>query len=221
MFETLKIVLPSRRELDFYKIAFFEFGGETHQQIIKKSMDFEMQSWDISLTSCLENACFFRVRFFINLEWILEGVWEVLGRLGGGKRVWKLAQMAIQAEIRFFSSSGRVLKELWGGLWEGFGRVLEGFGWVFGGSGGILDAWGPMSGRRASEASPAWHAFSIFGLHFAAFCCVGLLFVAFVCIFWLFLYFWLHLIAFTDFAAWAGSCILTQLSYMIALPVPC
>ena len=116
-------------------------------------MDFEMQTWENSLTSCLENACFFRVRFFINLEWILEGVWEVLGRLGGGKRVSKLAQMAIQAEIGFCSSSGRVLKELWGGygrasggFWKGLAEFLEGLGasWTLGA------LW--VAGERAKRA---------------------------------------------------------------------
>ena len=68
----------------------------------------------------------------------------MLGRPGGGKRVLKLAQMPIQAEIGFCSSSGRVLRELRGGLWEGFGRVLEGFGWVLGGSGGILGVFGAL-----------------------------------------------------------------------------
>ena len=60
---------------------------------------------------------------------------------GGGKRVLKLAQMAIQAEIRFFSSSGRVLRELWGGygrasggFWKGLAEFLEGLGasWTLG-----------------------------------------------------------------------------------------
>ena len=49
--------------------------------------------------------------------------------------------MAIQAEIRFFSSSGRVLRELWGGygrasggFWKGLAEFLEGLGasWTLG-----------------------------------------------------------------------------------------
>ena len=63
--------------------------------------------------------------------------------------------MAIQAEIRFFSSSGRVLRELWGGYGRASGEFWKGLAEFLEGSGGILDAWGPMSGRRASEASPA------------------------------------------------------------------
>ena len=39
--ETLKIVLPSRRELNFYKITFFTLDEKLHRKYIKKDTDFD------------------------------------------------------------------------------------------------------------------------------------------------------------------------------------
>ena len=49
MLETLKIVLPSRQELDFYKIAFFELDGKKLPKIVEKSMDFEVENPEKSM----------------------------------------------------------------------------------------------------------------------------------------------------------------------------
>ena len=42
MLETLKIVLPSRRELNFYKIAFFALDEKRHCKYIKKGTNFNV-----------------------------------------------------------------------------------------------------------------------------------------------------------------------------------
>ena len=79
MFEALKIVLPSRRELDFYKIAFFEFDGKNIKKIIKKSMDFQVEISENSFKNCFENSFIFGGRFFWDFERIWDGFWEGLG----------------------------------------------------------------------------------------------------------------------------------------------
>ena len=43
-FESLKIMLPSRRGLDFYIIMLFESDGKSFQKNIQKSMDFEIEN---------------------------------------------------------------------------------------------------------------------------------------------------------------------------------
>ena len=47
--ESSKIVLPSRRELNFYKIEFFELDAKRHRKQIKKGMDFDV---NLGLEAC-------------------------------------------------------------------------------------------------------------------------------------------------------------------------
>ena len=72
-------MLPSRRELDLLKIAFFEFDGKNIKKIIKKSMDFQVEISENSFKNCFENSCIFGGRFFWDFERIWDGFWEGLG----------------------------------------------------------------------------------------------------------------------------------------------
>ena len=63
MFETLKIVLPSKRELDFYKIAFFELDGKRLQKLIQKSMDFDIENQKNRCNDALKKQAFFNMDF--------------------------------------------------------------------------------------------------------------------------------------------------------------
>ena len=47
--ETFKIVLPSRRELNFYKIAFFALEENRRRNWIEKGMDFDL---NLGLETC-------------------------------------------------------------------------------------------------------------------------------------------------------------------------
>ena len=47
--ETSKIVLPSRRELNFYKIAFFAFDEKRQRNQIRKGLDFDV---NLGLDAC-------------------------------------------------------------------------------------------------------------------------------------------------------------------------
>ena len=64
--------------------------------------------------------------------------------LGGTKRVPKLLQKPIGAEIALVQQFWKRFKAVLKGLCEALGEVLEGFGWGFGGSGGILGAFGAL-----------------------------------------------------------------------------
>ena len=59
MLESLKIVLPSRRELDFYIIALFESDAKSFQKIIQKSMDFEFENGETSMQKRVKKASIF------------------------------------------------------------------------------------------------------------------------------------------------------------------
>ena len=78
-------MLPSRRELDFYKIAFFKLDGKRLQKIIRKSMDFEVETRDKSMNKCFEKISFFLHRFFIDFSAILGGLGAPSGSQDGPK----------------------------------------------------------------------------------------------------------------------------------------
>jgi len=78
--ESLKIVLPSRRELDFHKIALFEFNGKSFQKINEKPMDFEVENRGNSMKKRLKKRSIFSHRFFIDFSLILASFWWVLAR---------------------------------------------------------------------------------------------------------------------------------------------
>ena len=83
MFETLKIVLPSRRELDFYKIAFFELDGKNIKKIIKRSMDFQVEISENSFKIALKTLSFLEDAFsgiLSGFGMVFGRVWEAIGR---------------------------------------------------------------------------------------------------------------------------------------------
>ena len=75
MIETLKIELPPARELDFYKIAFFELDGKRLQKLIQKSMDFEVENQKNRCNDALKKQSFFNMDF----SSILTPFWEGSG----------------------------------------------------------------------------------------------------------------------------------------------
>ena len=77
MFETLKNVLPSRRELDFYKIAFFEFDGKNIKKSSKNRWIFRSKFLKIRLKIALKTLSFLEDVF----SGILSGFGMVLGRV--------------------------------------------------------------------------------------------------------------------------------------------
>ena len=85
-------MLPSRRELDFYKIAFFKLDGKRLQQIIQKSMDFEVETRETSMQKRFEQISFFLHRFFIDFSSILEG----FGDPNGGQDGPKIGKLGIK-----------------------------------------------------------------------------------------------------------------------------
>ena len=117
--DTLKIVLPSRRELDFYKIAFFEFDGKNIKKSSKNRWIFRSKFPKIRLKIALKTLAFWEDVFFWDFERIWDGFWEGLGGHGGSKIELFRAFIAISVKIRIL----RHLGVLWGWFWEGFGRV--------------------------------------------------------------------------------------------------
>ena len=166
-------------------------------------MDFGLENQESSWKSCGWNMCCFRVCFFTALEWILGGFGEVLSILGGCQEGTKTGPKANSSRNFIFWPCWSVLGGILKGFWECFGRVLEGFGWVFGVSGGILDTWGPLSGVFHFWAAFYWVllCWLALGCILVYFPIVSLLSAAFDCFCW----FW------QLFAAWANSCMLTQL----------
>ena len=83
MFEALKIVLPSRRELDFYKIAFFEFDGKNIKKSSKNRWIFRSKFPKIRLKIALKTLAFWEDVFsgILNGFGMVFGrVWEAIGR---------------------------------------------------------------------------------------------------------------------------------------------
>ena len=122
MLESLKIVLPSRRELDFYIIALFESDAKSFQKIIKKSVDFELENREKSMQKRDKIASIFFIfyRFFDDLGFILEGLGELLVIILPSKTGSKSAKLKFLIKLQFLMDLGKVC----GGFWEGFGRVL-------------------------------------------------------------------------------------------------
>ena len=77
MFETLKNVLPSRQELDFYKIAFFEFDGKNIKKSSKNRWIFRSKFPKIRLKIALKTLAFWEDVF----SGILSGFGMVFGRV--------------------------------------------------------------------------------------------------------------------------------------------
>ena len=60
--------------------------GERHQQIVQKSMVFEVEKIEKIVEKTFLDICGCSTSFFIDFESILGGFWEALGVLGGVKR---------------------------------------------------------------------------------------------------------------------------------------
>ena len=140
MFETLKIVLPSRRELDFYKMAFFEFDGKSIKESPKNQWIFRSKIKKNRLKNAFENHCF----FFIDFSWIFHGFWPCFGGSWEGFGHHLAVQKGPRKnKIRIFSKIA-----IFYGFGEGLGRVLggfgDGFGKVLGGSGSFVGTPGPQ-----------------------------------------------------------------------------
>ena len=134
--ENLKIVLPSRRELNFCIIAFFKLYPETLEKSSKKALDFEVkieknQKKNVSKKNLFSDCVFLSI--FGGFGQIWGGVWEGFGAS------WRLLGhfLASFLEACIQNALRRVLR----GLFESFGKVLgrlwEGFGKAFGQESGL------------------------------------------------------------------------------------
>ena len=86
-------MLPSRRELNFNKIAFSKHDGKKYQKTFPKSMIFEAENSIKSRKDSEPKRIRSRTRLWSSSETVSGGSWEgfgsVLGGFGGGfGRVW-------------------------------------------------------------------------------------------------------------------------------------
>ena len=128
-------MLPSRRELNFCKIAFFKLYAETPQKSSKKAMDFEVKIEKNREKNVSKKYVFFDCVFLSILGGFGEGFGRGLEPLGASwATFWRLFLMLV-----FGMLSKRALGGSWARFWldfegsgegfgEGFGRVLRQFG---------------------------------------------------------------------------------------------
>ena len=74
-----KIMLPSRRELNFYKFVFSIHDDQKHAKIIQKSIDFEVENREKSMKKTLKKTSF----VFIDFSSIFHRFWRRFGRSWG------------------------------------------------------------------------------------------------------------------------------------------
>ena len=175
MLETLKIVFPSRRELNFWYFACLTFDRKVHRKRLRKSMDFKIENQGKSWKNRFQKRCFFQPRNFIDFSWFGLRFGRVLGGSWGGfGEHFGFQNGSQKGKIHFFNKIA-----IFNGFWEGLGRLLggsgEGFGGFWGGSGSLLGAFG---GCRGSFLVPLFA--------FAALCCDLLPFFCFFVVFVIF-----------------------------------
>ena len=76
MLESLKIVLLSRRELNFYNIVFLAPDRKKQVNLVKKPLDFQVENREKLIMGGFRKSSIFRHRFSMDLGRFWEGFWE-------------------------------------------------------------------------------------------------------------------------------------------------